>query len=262
MKFRVYPFMSKYFFKRPAKILPALFVTLGAFAQVNAQPTLNDCRELTEVLERYACYEQLEAEPSEAATGEAARTEGVRRESAVPVTPARPVSNLPVVARPAPVSPPAGQREAAEQDPAPDARPAGTARVETRDEEDKPFYKRLWPFGGDDDEDERPQTASAGPNEPASDIDSFGLENDGGDARVVDEDGDKVLYDTIAELKLIQHQQWQITLAGGQVWNQMISKRYMLEVGEEIKIYPSMWGNSYRLTSDRLKGFIQVERVQ
>lgn len=55
---------------------------------------------------------------------------------------------------------------------------------------------------------------------------------------------------------------WIITLEHGQVWRQMISKRFQLREGQEVRIYPTMWGKSFRLTLVDGAGFIQVERIR
>ena len=55
---------------------------------------------------------------------------------------------------------------------------------------------------------------------------------------------------------------WIITLEHGQVWRQMISKHINLHKGQQVRIHPSIWGKSYRLTAEDSTGFIQVERVQ
>ncbi|HEU4619493.1 MAG TPA: hypothetical protein VFV10_15760 [Gammaproteobacteria bacterium] len=53
-----------------------------------------------------------------------------------------------------------------------------------------------------------------------------------------------------------------ITLENGQIWRQMTPEIYPLQEGFEVKIYPTRWGNAYRLSVEELGGFIQVERVQ
>lgn len=78
---------------------------------------------------------------------------------------------------------------------------------------------------------------------------------------VINEDGKEELYDRIAALRKIPDG-WVITLDSGQVWRQMISKSYRLRAGQEVKISPSSWGNSYHLSVSKLGGFIQVERVK
>lgn len=81
-------------------------------------------------------------------------------------------------------------------------------------------------------------------------------------ARTIEGTNNQVeLLDTISSLKPRGHNRWLITLGSGQVWRQVLTKRYFLKEGDDVRIYPSGWGSSYRLTSDRISGFIQVERV-
>lgn len=53
-----------------------------------------------------------------------------------------------------------------------------------------------------------------------------------------------------------------ITLDNGQVWRQMVPKRYPLLVGQRVRIYSSGWGDAYRLTAEEVGSFIQVERIR
>ena len=97
-------------------------------------------------------------------------------------------------------------------------------------------------------------------------IDDFGRSTDTANSRqstriVEDDEGQKELIDTIASIRQLGQGMSVITLSSGQKWQQMITKRYFLKEGEEVRIYPTIWGNSYRLTSKRLGGFIQVKRV-
>jgi hypothetical protein len=55
---------------------------------------------------------------------------------------------------------------------------------------------------------------------------------------------------------------WTITLDNGQVWRQTTPKSFVLRPGMEVRLYPTKWGDSYRLTSGGPNGFIQVERVR
>lgn len=66
----------------------------------------------------------------------------------------------------------------------------------------------------------------------------------------------------VAALKEIVPGQLEITLTNGQVWRQTNSDRYRLEVGYPVRVYPSRFGQYYRLTSEILRGFIQVERIR
>jgi hypothetical protein len=67
---------------------------------------------------------------------------------------------------------------------------------------------------------------------------------------------------TITALDEDLRNRYTITLGNGQIWRQMLAKRYALRVGQEVRVYPTRWGDSYRLSAKRLKGFIQVERVK
>lgn len=100
-------------------------------------------------------------------------------------------------------------------------------------------------------------------------IDGFGREsvsttrNREASARVLEtEEGDNELVDTVTNLDERIPNQWEITLASGQVWHQINSKRYRLREGMEVRIYPSPFGGSFRLTAANVNGFIQVRRVQ
>jgi len=70
------------------------------------------------------------------------------------------------------------------------------------------------------------------------------------------------LHSTISKLREYVPGRYLITLENGQVWRQVVAERYRLEVGDKVRIYPSRWGKSFRLSAEGLKGFIQVERVR
>ncbi len=67
---------------------------------------------------------------------------------------------------------------------------------------------------------------------------------------------------SITALREIQPGRVEVTLANGQVWRQTYSDSYNLALGHEVKIYPSGFGQYFRLSSTELRGFIQVERVK
>lgn len=79
---------------------------------------------------------------------------------------------------------------------------------------------------------------------------------------VKDSEGGTELIDYISALQQREPDRWLITLASGQVWYQLNSKRYRLREGMEIKIYPSPLKGSYRLSARNVNGFIQVERIR
>lgn len=86
--------------------------------------------------------------------------------------------------------------------------------------------------------------------------DSFGLPESGA------KEASKELFSSIASFTEIQPNQYVITLVNGQVWRQMRTERYNISEGQDVRIYPTRWGSSYRLTVKELGGFIQVERIR
>jgi hypothetical protein len=75
-------------------------------------------------------------------------------------------------------------------------------------------------------------------------------------------DGEQVLTDTVASIKIVQPEVREITLSSGQVWRQRNSQPFRLTAGDKVSIKPSIWGSSYRLSVERLNSFIQVERIK
>jgi hypothetical protein len=103
----------------------------------------------------------------------------------------------------------------------------------------------------------RPAAAVSAPEE---EVRSFGKESP---APVVDtRNGVAELHDRIESLRSTPAGDWIVTLASGQVWQQSVPGRYNLRNGLEVRIYPSKWGKTYRLTAPELKGFIQVRRLK
>lgn len=66
----------------------------------------------------------------------------------------------------------------------------------------------------------------------------------------------------VSALREIQPGRLEVTLANGQVWRQTSSDRYNLLVGHEVRVYPSGFGESFRLTATKVRGYIQVQRVR
>jgi hypothetical protein len=238
--------------------LPAALL-LAAATQAQQPRTIADCRAIQGELARYACYESLDANAGAAAAPAAPAAPAAT--PAAPSAPARPVTNLPVVRRPSlSVGDLTGETPA--QDSA--AAPGSTAKVQEQEEEKPGLLRRLLPFGGgDDEEDEQEEAPAAVATEtPVSEVDNFGRRSEAGSARVeTGKEGRKELIDTVASVREINASMLEVTLQGGQVWRQMISKRYPLREGDEVTIRPTIWGQSYRLTAKRLEGFIQVQRI-
>jgi len=66
----------------------------------------------------------------------------------------------------------------------------------------------------------------------------------------------------VAELRETVPNTWTITLDNDQVWRQTAPKSFALRPGMEVRLYPTHWGNAYRLTATGLNGYIQVARVR
>lgn len=93
-----------------------------------------------------------------------------------------------------------------------------------------------------------------------ADEDSFGLQERRREER--EEEKRQELRSTITALEETVPNSYLITLENGQVWRQMRPERYRIQVGHDVRIYPSPFGSSFRLSADELRGFIQVERVK
>ena len=115
----------------------------------------------------------------------------------------------------------------------------------------------------------QPQPASEAPQEvesasipPADSIeDDFGLpEEKINDRREKAQESE--LIARVAKIKELDLNRFLITLENGQAWEQMETKRFALAEGDEVRIYSTRWGSSYRLSSQSHNGFIQVERLR
>jgi len=198
------------------KFSPALSFALAAILFTPGFATaqlvdISDCRAIEDRLQRFDCYESLEAfdSTSESQTPLPGR-------GSPPVLPDSPP--VAVVSPGVSVAPPAAMEQAA------------------------------------------PASSAAAGNDP--EVESFGREAATAGVRVMEgTDGKTELIDTIAALEQRMPTLQLITLQSGQKWVQMIDKRYPMRVGDEVRIYPSFWGKSYRLTVARLAGYIQVQRV-
>jgi hypothetical protein len=67
---------------------------------------------------------------------------------------------------------------------------------------------------------------------------------------------------TIVALRQTVPNSYLITLENGQIWRQMRPKKYLLRPGQEVRLYPTRWGEAFRLTAGDANSFIQVERVR
>jgi hypothetical protein len=67
---------------------------------------------------------------------------------------------------------------------------------------------------------------------------------------------------TITELRETVPNSYLITLDNDQVWRQKEPKWFPLRVGQAVRVFPSSWGNTFRLSVQGLSGYIQVERAR
>lgn len=106
----------------------------------------------------------------------------------------------------------------------------------------------------------RPEPAKARVTAPAPPkADTFGQPK----ARVESNDkGEEALLSTVASFKELQPNKLQITLANGQVWQQMVGKSFFLRTNDTVRIVGTGWGRSYRLAVDGRPDFIQVSRLR
>ena len=105
---------------------------------------------------------------------------------------------------------------------------------------------------------EAPQAAeSASVNTANSFEDNFGLREEKEKNSQRNE-----LIARVAEIKELNQNRVLITLDNGQAWEQMETKRFTLAAGDEVRIYPTRWGHSYRLASQSHSGYIQVQRLR
>lgn len=197
--------------------------------------TVEECTAIADRTARYACYDQLERPKAVIPAG--------ATQSTIP-------ARLPSPAAAATSTEAAGSK-------------GTSASLVTEAEKPKkaPFYKRILGLGDDDEEPKSaPAPATATAAAPKTGVDAFGFKSQS--AKVEESKGVQTLTDTIASLKQNAAHMWVITLSSGQVWRQMYTQNYNLEAGDKVKIYPSGWGDAYRLTTERLGSFIQVQRIE
>jgi len=103
------------------------------------------------------------------------------------------------------------------------------------------------------------------PEQISQPIETFGRQTPAQAARVLTTtEGDTELRDTIVSMQEREPTRWLFTLASGQVWYQVNSQRINLRKGDEVRIFPSPIGNSWRMgkASGKEVGFVQVKRIQ
>jgi hypothetical protein len=69
-------------------------------------------------------------------------------------------------------------------------------------------------------------------------------------------------FGTITALRERLPNAYVITLDNGQIWQQVQPEAYPLRPGLEVRIYPTNWGDSYRLIAADTGRHIQVRRIR
>lgn len=92
-------------------------------------------------------------------------------------------------------------------------------------------------------------------------IRAFGQDDEEAASISTDASGKDRLHDTIMALEK-RNELWTVTLSSGQVWRQVYPRTLNLRVGDEISVYQEGIGEGYRLSTERLSGFIRVERAK
>lgn len=100
-----------------------------------------------------------------------------------------------------------------------------------------------------------PQSAPASTRAPAEPLPSRR------DARAADR-AEREVTSQVTAVREIQPGRIEVTLANGQVWRQTNTDPYELLVGHEVRVYPTGFGQYFRLSSKQRRSFIQVERVR
>jgi hypothetical protein len=67
---------------------------------------------------------------------------------------------------------------------------------------------------------------------------------------------------TVTDLRQTVPNSYVITLDNGQVWRQTYAEWYPLRPGLKVRLRPSRWGGTFRLSADQHQGYIQVKRVR
>lgn len=83
------------------------------------------------------------------------------------------------------------------------------------------------------------------------------------DSAKIKERATEEIYSTITSLRKRGDGKWIISLSNDQTWIQTVGTRFSnFQRGQDIKIYPSLFGGTYRLKAVDVAGFIQVARLE
>ena len=247
----------------------------GASAQDTDEITVEvgECIEIEAPVERLACFaSQVEQalNASEAAESEAGADQVDAPAAAEPVaetSPSEPAETEPPAPAEAPRTEPASPAVASEQpgeSAGEDTEPASPA-AETAQSDDSDAR---------DPEPESTVAADANANAEADteDLNWFerrrarraaqAAEREAQDRAAAAEAAENEIRATITALRERGPNSWLITLDNGQMWDQVRPQWYPLRPGQQVRLYPTQWGSSYRLSALERGGYIQVTLVR
>ncbi len=224
---------------------------------------VGECIALEAPVERLACFasqveQALSVSEAAASDDSAEQDDGVEQEDGAEQDDAGAVDGRAVEAspaQPADAEPPPPARQAdAEQ-----ARPAAASQRASESE-------------GQDREPDASDAADADGQADAEDLNWWqrrqarraarAAEREAAEQAEAAEAAENQIVATIAALRERGPNSYLITLDNGQMWDQVRPQWYALRPGLEVRLYPTNWGESHRLTSVEHGGFIQVRRVR
>ncbi len=244
----------------------------GASAQDTDEITVEvgECIQIEAPVERLACFaSQVEQalNASEAAESEAGAEQEDAPAAAEPVaeaSPSEPAETEPPAPAEAPRTEPASPAVASEQpgeSAGEDTEPASPA-AETAQSDDS------------DARDPEPEATVANANAEADteDLNWFerrralraarAAEREAQERAAAAEAAENEIHATITALRERGPNSWLITLDNGQMWDQVRPQWYPLRPGQQVRLYPTNWGSSYRLSALERGGYIQVTQVR
>ena len=247
----------------------------GASAQDTEEITVEvgECIEIEAPVERLACFaSQVEQalNASEAAESEVGAEQEDAPAAAEPVaeaSPSEPAETEPPAPALAPRTEPASPAVASEQpgeNANEDTEPASPAAETAQSDESE----------ARDPEREATVTADANANAEADteDLNWFerrralraarAAEREAQERAAAAEAAENEIRATITALRERGPNAWLITLDNGQMWDQVRPQWYPLRPGQQVRLYPTNWGSSYRLSALERGGYIQVTQVR
>ena len=247
----------------------------GASAQDTGEITVEvgECIEIEAPVERLACFaSQVEqalnaSEAAESGDGAEREDAPAAAEPVAEASPSEPAETEPPAPAEAPRAEPASPAVASEQpgeSAGEDTEPASPA-AETAQSDDSDAR---------DPEPEATVAADANANAEADteDLNWFerrrarraarAAEREAQERAAAAEAAENEIHATITALRQRGPNSWLITLDNGQMWDQVRPQWYPLRPGQQVRLYPTNWGSSYRLSALERGGYIQVTQVR